>query len=181
MAWNTGNSYVGGTAVTAALINGIGNDFRTWGGNVDAGGYSLVNCAGVTTNLLTILSGNLISIQTTANAIALNLSAAIPSGVGASAFLQAYTTTGVTSGDTRIGGIAWLRLGDITSGKASSALYVYVANDGVLISGLTIDNSGNATIAGGLTILNLPSTNPGAGSKQAWYDPSDGNTIKYAP
>jgi hypothetical protein len=27
----------------------------------------------------------------------------------------------------------------------------------------------------------LPSTNPGAGTKQLWYDPADGNRVKYAP
>jgi hypothetical protein len=27
---------------------------------------------------------------------------------------------------------------------------------------------------------NLPSSNPGAGSKNFWYDPADGNRIKYA-
>lgn len=49
MAWNTGNSYPSGTPLTAALIIGIGNDFRTWGGNVDGGGYSLSNLAGLFT------------------------------------------------------------------------------------------------------------------------------------
>jgi hypothetical protein len=34
---------------------------------------------------------------------------------------------------------------------------------------------------GGVRIPNLPSTNPGAGSKQLWYDPADGNRVKYAP
>jgi hypothetical protein len=32
-----------------------------------------------------------------------------------------------------------------------------------------------------LTMTGLPSSNPGAGSKQFWYDPSDSNRIKYAP
>jgi hypothetical protein len=31
-----------------------------------------------------------------------------------------------------------------------------------------------------LQITDLPSTNPGAGSKQFWYDPSDGNRVKFA-
>jgi hypothetical protein len=45
VAWNTGTSYSGGTFLTAALINRIGNDLRTWGGNVDAGAYGLANLA----------------------------------------------------------------------------------------------------------------------------------------
>lgn len=54
MAWNTGNSYSSGSSVTAALLTGIGNDLRTWGGNVDAGGYTLSNLLA-----LTITTGNL--------------------------------------------------------------------------------------------------------------------------
>lgn len=27
----------------------------------------------------------------------------------------------------------------------------------------------------------MPSTNPGAGSKKLWYDPADGNRVKFAP
>ena len=45
MAWNTGNSYTTASAITAAIMNGIGNDLRTWGGNVDGGGNSLLNLA----------------------------------------------------------------------------------------------------------------------------------------
>jgi hypothetical protein len=56
------------------------------------------------------------------------------------------------------------------------------------------DSSGSFTIcdAGGSTrflfgqsgsfaATTLPSANPGAGSKQFWYDPADGNRVKYAP
>jgi hypothetical protein len=31
------------------------------------------------------------------------------------------------------------------------------------------------------SLQNLRSTNPGAGSQQLWYDPADGNRVKYAP
>src|ERR1035441_8468532 len=48
MAWSTGNSYTTGTAITAAIMNGIGNDLRTWGGNVDGGGNNLANVAQLT-------------------------------------------------------------------------------------------------------------------------------------
>jgi hypothetical protein len=33
---------------------------------------------------------------------------------------------------------------------------------------------------GAISFPYLPSTNPGAGSKQLWYDPSDGNRVKFA-
>jgi hypothetical protein len=33
---------------------------------------------------------------------------------------------------------------------------------------------------GGITVLNLPNANPGGGSRQLWYDPADGNRVKFA-
>jgi hypothetical protein len=41
---------------------------------------------------------------------------------------------------------------------------------------LGVDSSGNVVFPQGLR-----STNPGAGSKACWYDPSDGNRVKYQP
>jgi hypothetical protein len=37
------------------------------------------------------------------------------------------------------------------------------------------------TAAGGVAMATLPSANPGAGTKQIYYDPADGNRLKYAP
>jgi hypothetical protein len=48
MAWNTSNAYATSAALTAAIMNGLGNDLRTWGGNVDAGTNSLTNIAQIT-------------------------------------------------------------------------------------------------------------------------------------
>jgi hypothetical protein len=31
-----------------------------------------------------------------------------------------------------------------------------------------------------VAISNLPAANPGAGTKQLWYDPADGNRVKFA-
>ena len=36
-------------------------------------------------------------------------------------------------------------------------------------------------IAGPLQMPNLPSTDPGAASQRLWYDPTDGNRVKYSP
>jgi len=238
MAWNTGNSYVGGTAVTAALINGIGNDFRTWGGNVDGGGYQLTNCSGVyinggyqiTTNQIGLTSGNTLSLTTTANQLVLGITAALRSGSGDVIQIQGLSSYGVTAGDSRAGTLLWYREPDVTSGKITSNFYIYINNDGTLTQALQLDQNGWATITGGaqlmggdlyllrtnnayayitrpntpgykniafattvggnldnidfvtssISITNLPSTNPGGGSKQIWYDPSDGNRIKYA-
>lgn len=35
--------------------------------------------------------------------------------------------------------------------------------------------------ASGIVMPNLPSGNPGAGSRQLWYDPADANRVKFAP
>jgi hypothetical protein len=37
------------------------------------------------------------------------------------------------------------------------------------------------TQTGGISLPGLPSINPGAGTKQLWFDPSDGNRVKFAP
>lgn len=45
MAWHTLTSYSPSTYLTYGIVNGIGLDLRTWGDNVDAGGYGLANAA----------------------------------------------------------------------------------------------------------------------------------------
>jgi hypothetical protein len=50
MAWNTSNSYSASAALTTAILNGIGNDLRTWGGNVDAAANSLNSLLGINTS-----------------------------------------------------------------------------------------------------------------------------------
>src|ERR1051326_8755759 len=131
MAWNTGTSYSGGSPITAALINGIGADFRTWGGNVDAAGNQLVNCGGIA----------------------------------------------VTSGNVGIG-----------TGSPVDPLHIHLATNknlnvllvGGVVSVTAINDAHNANCDLALFALSyqlngLPSSNPGAGTKQIWYDPSDGN------
>ena len=45
MAWLSSTSLNGGSTLTATLLNNLANDIRTWGGNVDAGGYTLLNAS----------------------------------------------------------------------------------------------------------------------------------------
>jgi hypothetical protein len=61
-----------------------------------------------------------------------------------------------------------------------------IANEGNISAGIAFGNFGTGnemwlTSADGLVINDLRSTNPGAGSKQLWYDPADGNRVKFAP
>ncbi len=57
MAWNTSNSYVTTDPISNTTFNGIGNDFRTWGGDVDGGGYSLNNLVGISASSILTVSG----------------------------------------------------------------------------------------------------------------------------
>lgn len=47
MAWLSSTSYGSGSAITNAIIENLAKDDRTWGGNVDGGGFVLTNCGGV--------------------------------------------------------------------------------------------------------------------------------------
>src|SRR5689334_16136367 len=49
MAWLGSISYPSGTAVTNTLIENLNKDIRTWGGNVDGGGFNLANVTQVST------------------------------------------------------------------------------------------------------------------------------------
>lgn len=43
MAWITGVTFTTGLSVGYAFFNGVGQDLRSWGGNVNAAGYTLSN------------------------------------------------------------------------------------------------------------------------------------------
>src|SRR5689334_23200248 len=47
MAWLTRTNWTNGETPDQADFNAFGLDIRTWGGNVDAAGHLLTNCAGV--------------------------------------------------------------------------------------------------------------------------------------
>jgi hypothetical protein len=50
----------------------------------------------------------------------------------------------------------------------------------VFYTGATVERM-RIGASGEIMIQNLPAGNPGAGSKQLWYDPADGNRVKFAP
>ena len=65
----------------------------------------------------------------------------------------------------------------------SELWHQYVQHDGTYYT-MHWDYSGGKQMSlrpnGGLQLYNLPSANPGAGTKQLWYDPADGNRVKFA-
>jgi hypothetical protein len=84
---------------------------------------------------------------------------------------DATFTSAATSGSTVISG------GTITGTLAVEA------NITITPGSLTVQNGANVSVLGpsSFSMNALPSSSPGAGSKQFWYDPSDGDRVKYAP
>ena len=62
----------------------------------------------------------------------------------------------------------------ITSGVMGFVLYAQNGGDGYSNEIAMFAGNGSVKFAG------LPSSNPGAGTKQLWYDPADGNRVKFA-
>jgi len=52
---------------------------------------------------------------------------------------------------------------------------------GITGSSGSLSITATVTISGGLALTGLPSTAPAAGSKRLWYDPADGNRVKFVP
>jgi hypothetical protein len=60
-------------------------------------------------------------------------------------------------------------------GSSGGQVWIQILNDNT-------DAYGSLTFAASSYALrNLPGSNPGAGSQQLWYDPADGNRVKFAP
>lgn len=120
--------------VAAAHINSIVAAIQTWQGDVTAGGFRLLNVAGLSIGVAQPLSG----------AIKLHVR------VGANQNL-------------------WVQQGQLDV----NAVAISAGND-----------PGSTNVALELRaskyILFLPNTNPGAG-QALWYDPADGNRVKFAP
>lgn len=69
----------------------------------------------------------------------------------------------------------------LRNGPATNRLYFQVqANGTFTLQNNSFQSMFTISPAGAVTFYGLPSTNPGAGSKQMWYDPADGNRVKFA-
>ena len=73
-----------------------------------------------------------------------------------------------------------------TIGRQASTGYMMLYGNQVGFSGYRFFvNAATEVFAisnnGAITMHQLPSSNPGAGSKQIWFDPADGNRVKFAP
>jgi hypothetical protein len=178
MAWLSIITHASGdTPVLATVLNNIGADIRTWGANVDAGGYELTNIGGLrgASNVLAIkpdgterarFTATGLGIGTTTPQIKLEVVglAASPSltyGTGDLSLVR--TTTGAQLGCNSLNGAPWgmwLQAKDLVGGALGIYLNPLGGNVGVGTSdpksklhvvGLPQYANNAAAIAGGLT------------------------------
>jgi hypothetical protein len=114
-------------------------------------------------------------IKVTAGSLVIDLAAAISSPVGTiTGTMVSHVSGGVTTDAILTSAYAVMACtGSGTSGQNS-----YISQAGFYTS-----NGGSTDAFLGpseLMVTGLPSSNPGAGSKKFWYDPSDGNRVKFA-
>jgi hypothetical protein len=155
MAWPTPPN--AGDLIEDTLMDAIIDALALWGGNVNAGGHNLT---GVTT--LGATSLNVTNVNSSAGAASFTTAAGSillkpqNSGAGSGGGLQIEDPTG---------GAFWI-VDNFTQ------VFRIFHSSGLPVLALTV--------SGGVAINQLPSANPGAGTKQLWYDPADSNRVKYA-
>jgi hypothetical protein len=114
-------------------------------------------------------------IKVTSGALVIDLAASVPSPVGTiTGTMVSHVSGGVVTDAIIATAYSVMACGQYGSSGQNS----YISQAGFVTS------NGAATQAflgpSELSITGLPSTNPGAGSKKFWYDPSDGNRVKFA-
>lgn len=153
MAWLS--DLIDGSVIYAADINdryGISGGKQTWRGDVDAAGHSLDNLASLGA---TNMTGRLSLINSLAEDAVRIGSGANYYQIGRGGVTGYLTYVGVQQSFS--GYQWWVK----DSGGNTEAVMV-------------VDNNGH------MSLFNMPSSNPGAGSKKLWYDPADGNRVKFA-
>lgn len=115
-------------------------------------------------------------IKVTAGSLVVDLAGSIPSPVGTiTGTMVSSVSGGVTTAAIVTTAYAVMACGRYGTGGQNS----YISQSGFLTS-----NGANVQAFLGpsqLQITGLSSSNPGTGSKNFWYDPSDGNRVKFAP
>lgn len=175
MAWNTGTSYSSGSALTAAIISGIGNDLRTWGGNVDGGGYTLANVAA-----MTVTTHN----ATTVNATTVNATNINASGVISATGSGYVSTNHINSPSSQLTLDTASHAYDIVAGPNALVVKATTANIGINTFSAFGSGAGVIGIANRTT---APTTNPSGGgvlyceSGALKYRGSSGTVTTIAP
>ena len=158
------------------------------GGTVTAGSGGIVIQRGsssvtVAATGVTIVNGILTSPTVTVNGGGFTVNLDTTNGIK-------VTGSGVTTVLSNVGtsnGVAGVTCtntsGDVSAICGGTIFTIRSTGQTSYLSGLSLSvNGGLAEIQSNeLKITYLPSSNPGTGSKQFWYDTSDGNRVKYTP
>ena len=114
-------------------------------------------------------------IKVTSGALVVDLAGSIPSPVGTiTGTMVSHVSGGVITDAIISTAYSLMACGQYGSGGQNSYISQagFVTSNGAAIQAFL----GPAE----LSIRGLPSSNPGAGTKKFWYDPSDGNRVKFA-
>lgn len=115
------------------------------------------------------------TIKVTAGSLVIDLAGSVPSPVGTiTGTMVSHVSGGVITDAIIATAYSLMACGQYGSSGQNS----YISQAGFLTS-----NGGAIQAFLGpseLSIRGLPSSNPGAGTKKFWYDPSDGNRVKFA-
>lgn len=164
MAWPVDKA--DGDVLTAAHVNAIKNSVVTWQGQVDANSNALANFSTLRSALPTLGGALGSAIEP------MRLEAMSPVNRDS---LTMFLAKEAAAGDWT--GANW-HIRRILDNS-------YVVGEIIFGPGSVEFSNSNGTISMqmiGTNIVtpNLRSTNPGAGTKQLWYDPADGNRVKFA-
>lgn len=156
-----------GQVITAAHINAIKQSVYYWQVNVDALDRDLLRVAHIAVGAGNVTPQALLHIK------AVNV-AGVDSVTGIM-MDRLYDAVG-DSMDIHWGPTGRLSMAATGGGEGGFIFYAQTGGgDGSMNECFRIDGNGQCFMK------RLRSTNPGAGSKQIWYDPADGNRVKFAP
>lgn len=156
-----------GQVITAAYINAIKASINTWQANVSGNGYVL---------------GGVLQYSTASQSL----------GAAVGSRIDSVILLGNTPNADHLR-TSLVRYKSSAGDWSDAAWYMHRIIDGVVVSGeisfpqngLRLSSSGSVIgielQSTNVLMPNLRSTNPGAGSRQLWYDPADGNRVKFAP
>ena len=158
-----------GQVTAAAHINAIKASIITWQTHVDANGMNLNNFFSLFSKTIPLAAVNDYSqplILTTS--------------IGSSTDMMSmfcYRETG-SNGDWRDAAWHLRRFVNGSTAVSDMVMSTYrISFQVATFEALRIDGASGIKIA----VPQLRSTNPGPGSKELWYDPADGNRVKFAP
>jgi hypothetical protein len=156
--------------------DGTAGSQTPWASDINGAGFKLTNVASI-------------GVSTTSPQAQIDMGLAAPGLVGAilgRSPSDGGFTLSVVNGTSTAGasGTEMNRLGLYWAGNWNCG-FRFLRGGGAQDGFLAIDTNNTEQVRilgnGAIVLTNLPSTAPAAGSKQLWYDPADGNRVKFMP